>query len=57
MTIGPGVAPKADLYALRVFGCVGSTDVVVDAIDWAVENGIDVINMSLGSAFGSRRRR
>src|SRR6266480_1280764 len=27
--IGPGVAPLADVYAVRVFGCVGSTDVVV----------------------------
>jgi len=53
-TIGPGVAPKADLYAIRVFGCVGSTDVVVDAIDWAVDNDMDVINMSLGSDFGSK---
>ncbi len=51
--IGPGVAPKADLYAVRVFGCEGSTDVVVDAIDWAVKNDMDVINMSLGSDFGA----
>jgi minor extracellular serine protease Vpr len=51
--VGPGVAPKADLYAVRVFGCAGSTDVTVDAIDWAVDNDMDVINMSLGSAFGS----
>lgn len=50
--IGPGVAPEAELYAVRVFGCDGSTDVVVPAIDWAVENGMDVINMSLGSSFG-----
>ena len=50
--IGPGVAPKADIYAIRVFGCAGSTNVVVDAIDWAVDNGMDVINMSLGSPFG-----
>jgi subtilisin family serine protease len=50
--IGPGVAPKADLYAIRVFGCAGSTDVVVDAINWAVDNDLDVINMSLGSPFG-----
>lgn len=50
--IGPGVAPEADLYAIRVFGCGGSTDVVVPAIDWAVDHGIDVINMSLGSPFG-----
>ena len=47
------MAPKADLYAVRVFGCDGSTDVVVDAIDWAVDNDMDVINMSLGSPFGT----
>lgn len=52
--IGPGVAPEAELYALRVFGCAGSTDVTVDAIDWAVDNEMDVINMSLGSSFGRR---
>lgn len=51
--IGPGVAPKADIYAVRVFGCAGSTNVVVDAIEWAVDNDMDVINMSLGSSFGS----
>ena len=39
---------------LRVFGCLGSTDVTVDAIEWAVENDMDVINMSLGSSFGSK---
>jgi subtilisin family serine protease len=50
--VGPGVAPKADLYAIRVFGCVGSTDVVVDALNWAVANRMDVVNMSLGSAYG-----
>src|SRR5256885_2969388 len=53
-SVGPGVAPKADLYAVRVFGCAGSTDVTVDAIDWAVDNDMDVINMSLGSTFGSK---
>src|SRR3989442_67296 len=52
--VGPGVAPKADLYAVRVFGCQGSTDVTVDAIEWAVDNDMDVINMSLGSVFGSK---
>jgi subtilisin family serine protease len=52
--IGPGVAPKADLYAVRVFGCNGSTDLTVDAIEWAVDNEMDVINMSLGSPFGSK---
>jgi len=59
--IGPGVAPKAELYSLRVFGCGGSTDVVVAAIDWAMDpnndgdlsDHLDVINMSLGSPYGS----
>ncbi len=59
--IGPGMAPKADLYALRVFGCSGSTDLTDLAIEWAMDpNGdnnlsdhLDVINMSLGSNFGS----
>jgi minor extracellular serine protease Vpr len=51
--IGPGVAPRADLYAIRVFGCSGSTNVVVDALDWAVDHDMDVVNMSLGSSFGS----
>jgi len=53
-TIGPGVAPKADLYAVRVFGCAGaaSTAVVVDGIDWAVQNDMDVISMSLGADMG-----
>lgn len=50
--VGPGSAPEADLYAVRVFGCDGTTDVVVEAIDWAVKNDMDVINMSLGSPFG-----
>lgn len=61
MTIGPGVAPEATLYALKVFGCEGSTDLVVEALDWAMDpNGdgdlsdhLDVVNMSLGSTFGS----
>ncbi len=52
--VGPGVAPEAELYGLRVFGCDGSTDVTVEAIEWAVDNGMDVINMSLGSSFGRR---
>jgi len=61
MRIGPGVAPRAQLYMLRVFGCTGSTALTTQAIDWAVDpNGdgnpadhLDVINMSLGSPTGS----
>jgi minor extracellular serine protease Vpr len=50
--IGPGVAPKAKLLAYRVFGCDGTTDVVVDGIERAVQDGADIISMSLGSDFG-----
>jgi subtilisin family serine protease len=61
MKIGPGAAPKASLYALRVFGCAGSTNVVGEALDWAADpnqdgdpsDRLDVVNMSLGSDFGS----
>ncbi len=51
--IGPGVAPLADLYMVRVFGCTGSTNVLTEAIDWAVHNDMDVISMSLGGTFGT----
>ena len=54
--VGPGVAPKADLYAIKVFGCQGSTDATIDGIEWAVTHGMDVINLSLGSPFGSAER-
>jgi subtilisin family serine protease len=57
--IGPGVAPKADLYALRIFGCTGSSGLTEAAIEWAMdpnEDGdlsdhLDVLNMSIGSDF------
>jgi minor extracellular serine protease Vpr len=50
--VGPGVAPNADIYAYRVFGCAGSSNVVDLAIDRAVADGVDVISMSLGSDLG-----
>jgi len=60
--IGPGVAKDALLYALKVFGDVaGSTSLTADAIEWALDpNGdgatddhVDIINISIGSSFGS----
>ena len=50
--VGPGVAPEAEIYALRIFGCSGPSDLILDAIDWAVKHDVDMINMSLGSPFG-----
>lgn len=50
--VGPGVAPQASLFAYRVFGCAGSSNVVDLAINRAVADGVDVISMSLGSPLG-----
>lgn len=58
--VGPGVAPGATLYALKIFGRGGESLILIPAIEWAVDpNGdgdfsdrLDVINMSLGDAFG-----
>src|SRR5260370_3451201 len=50
--VGPGVAPGADIYAYRVFGCTGSSNIVALAINRAVADGVNVISMSLGSNLG-----
>jgi subtilisin family serine protease len=59
--IGPGVAPAAEIYALRVFGCAGSTNLTAAALNWATDpnrdgdpsDHVDVINMSLGTSYGT----
>jgi subtilisin family serine protease len=61
--IGPGVAPGASLYALKIFGCGSETgtssDLIASALDWAAQiqsNGkprLDVVNMSLGADFAT----
>ncbi|MCB9585570.1 MAG: S8 family serine peptidase [Polyangiaceae bacterium] len=56
----PGVAPKASLHAIRIFGCDGGTTLTANAYDYAIDpNGdddpsdrLDVLNASLGSDFG-----
>ncbi|MGG7058033.1 S8 family serine peptidase [Clostridium tertium] len=46
-----GLAPDVDLYAYRVLGPYGSgaTSGIIAAIEKSVEDGMDVINLSLGS--------
>ena len=48
-----GVAPEATLGAYKVFGCEGSTsaEVILQALEAALEDGMDVVNLSLGQAF------
>lgn len=47
-----GVAPEAQIYAYRVFGDTRPTtdDVILEALERAVEDGVDVVNLSLGQA-------
>ena len=47
-----GVAPRVKFHAYRVFGCEGSTtaDIMLAAMEMVLDNGADVVNMSIGTA-------
>lgn len=51
----PGVAPEASLGVYRVFGCTGSTssDIMIQAMERVLADGMDVLNMSIGASFNS----
>jgi subtilisin family serine protease len=61
--IGPGVAPEAELFSLKVFGCSGTTGLSVDAMEWAadpdadgdLDDHLDVVNLSLGNPYSHPR--
>ena len=55
-TGGTGVAPDAEIMALRVMSDQGSASTadIANAILYAVDNGADIINLSLGTV-GTRR--
>ena len=61
MRIAPGSAPGAQIYPLKIFGCNGSSDLVMEALDWALDpNGdhdysdhLDIVNLSLGSDYSA----
>ena len=46
-----GVAPGVDLYALKILGATGEGEVsdLILALQWAVDNHMDIVNMSLGT--------
>jgi serine protease len=46
-----GVAPRAELYSMRLADCAwagGTVAKMIQGIEWAIDNGMDVINMSFG---------
>ncbi len=52
-TVGTiGAAPLADLYAVKVLNRQGSGYLsdIIEGLDWAVANGMQVVNMSLGTS-------
>lgn len=61
LRVAPGVAPDATLYALKIFGCHGSSALLTQAIERAVDpNGdgspadhLDVLMIAVGTPFGS----
>ena len=48
-----GVAPDVIFGAYRVFGCEGSTtaDIMIEAMERALADGMQVLNMSIGSSY------
>jgi hypothetical protein len=61
LRVPPGVAPEAQLYALKIFGCHGSTTLLTQAIERAADpnsdgstaDHLDVLVISVGTPFGS----
>jgi minor extracellular serine protease Vpr len=47
-----GVAPGVRFHAYRVFGCEGPTteEILLEAMEMVLDDGADVLNMSIGSA-------
>ncbi|WP_454300626.1 S8 family serine peptidase [Salana multivorans] len=59
LKVGPGSAPDADIVALKIFGCAGSTAYAGAALDWLADpaneiaQSVTVVNMSIGSTFAT----
>ncbi|KIL46699.1 methionine adenosyltransferase [Jeotgalibacillus alimentarius] len=54
-----GIASGADIYALKAFDHTGTGTLssMIAALDWAVKNEMDIVNMSLGSEYDSSAAR
>jgi subtilisin len=50
-----GVAPAARLYAIKAFNARGAATItnIIRGIEWGIDNGMDILNMSFGSGTGT----
>ncbi len=51
-----GIAPGAEIYAVKVFDHTGGgvpSSIIMEGIDAAIDEGVDVISMSLGGGVGA----
>lgn len=46
-----GVASDADIYSVKVLNYAGKGDLmdIIEGMDWAIQKGVDIINVSLGT--------
>ncbi|MBA2243584.1 MAG: S8 family serine peptidase [Gemmatimonadetes bacterium] len=46
-----GVAPRATIYSMRLLDCEGSGSFssMITGLEWAIDNGMQVVNMSFGT--------
>jgi len=51
-----GMVPNADLYAIKVLDSTGNGYIsdIIEGIDWAVKNNMDILNMSFGTTTDSQ---
>lgn len=51
-----GIAPNVELYAIKVLDKYGSGhhSQIINGIEWAVQNNLDIVNLSLSSEEGSK---
>ncbi len=51
-----GTAPKVELYAVKVLNSrgIGFASDIIDGLQWCIEHGIQVANMSIGSSGSSQ---
>jgi len=51
-----GMVPNADLYAIKVLDSNGNGYIsdIIEGLDWAIKNDMDILNMSFGTTNDSQ---